>query len=262
MLEISLIYFFIGVIVGLLAGLFGVGGGLVIVPALVFVFARIGVNPAVAVHLAIGTSLATIILTSMASVRAHHRRGAVLWPQVKQLTPGIFIGAAVGAMIADALPASVLRQVFAFFEWAVGLQILLRLLPKAARRLPGWVGMGLAGTVIGTASSIIGIGGGTLTVPFLLWCNVVMQRAVATASACGLPIAIAGALSYVATGVNAQGLPAYATGYVYWPAVLGITFSSVVIAPLGAALAHRLPADSLRRYFGVFLIGLGVYMFV
>ena len=263
MLAVIVIYLGIGVIVGLLAGLFGVGGGLVIVPALVFVFARIGVDNSVAVHLAIGTSLATIILTSLSSIRAHHLRGAVLWPQVRHLTPGILIGVAMGTLLADAMPAHLLRRVFAVFEWIVGAQILLHLRPRAARQLFGWPGMTLAGTVIGSVSSLIGIGGGTLTVPLLLWCNVTMQRAVATASACGLPIAITGAIGFVLTGLNATApLPVYASGYLYWPAIAGITLTSIVTAPLGATLAHRLPADKLRRGFGVFLIGLGIYMYL
>ncbi len=262
-MDIILVYLLIGVVVGILAGLFGVGGGLVIVPALVFVFARLGFSAEIIVHLAVGSSLASIIFTSVSSIYAHHKRGAVLWTVCWQLTPGIIIGAALGAMLADAMPALLLRRVFAFFEWVVAAQLLLNIKPVATRTLPGRAGMVAAGTVIGSVSSIIGIGGGTLTVPLLLWCNVVMQRAVATSSACGLPIAIAGSISFIFTGWNEMAiLPGYATGYVYWPAVLGITVTSVLFAPLGATLAHRLPAEKLRRNFGFFLIVLGAYMFI
>lgn len=262
-MDIFLVYLVIGVAVGILAGLFGVGGGLVIVPALVFVFARLNFSTDLIVHLAVGTSLATIIFTSVSSIYAHHKRGAVLWNACWQLTPGIILGAALGAMVADAMPALLLRRVFAFFEWLVAAQLLLNIKSVAARTLPGRVGMSAAGTVIGSVSSIIGMGGGTLTVPFLMWCNVVIQRAVATSSACGLPIAIAGSISFILTGWDEMAiLPSYATGYVYWPAVLGITFTSVLFAPLGAALAHRLPAEKLRRNFGFFLIVLGAYMFI
>ena len=262
-MDIFLVYLLIGIAVGILAGLFGVGGGLVIVPVLVFVFARLNFSAEIIVHLAVGTSLATIIFTSISSVYAHHKRGAVLWVVCWQLTPGIILGAALGAVLADAMPALLLRRVFAFFEWLVAAQLLLNIKPTAARVLPGQPGMMAAGTVIGSVSSIIGIGGGTLTVPFLLWCNVLMQRAVATSSACGLPIAVAGSISFMLIGWNEMTiLPAFATGYVYWPAVLGITLSSVLFAPLGAALAHRLPAEKLRRNFGFFLVVLGAYMFI
>lgn len=256
-------YLLIGSVVGVLAGLFGVGGGLVIVPALVFIFTRMGFAPDVLVHLAIGSSLATIIFTSFSSIYAHHKRGAVLWAVCGQLTPGIVVGSVLGAMVADLMPGLMLRRIFAVFEWLVAAQLLFGFKPTAARTLPGRVGMSLAGSAIGGISSIIGIGGGTVTVPFLLWCNVVMRRAVGTSSACGLVIALAGSASFVVAGWNGDTLlPANATGYVFWPAVVGIAISSMLFAPVGAALAHRWSADKLRRGFGFFLIVLGAYMFL
>lgn len=262
-MDVILIYLLVGIVVGFLAGLFGVGGGLVIVPALVFVFVRQGFAPEFIVHLAIGSSVATIIFTSLSSIYTHHKHGAVLWTVCWQLTPGIIFGAALGAMIVDATPALTLRRVFAFFEWLIAAQLLSGIKPSAARTLPGRVGMTGMGSVIGSISSIVGIGGGALTTPFLLWCNIAIRRAVATSSACGLPIAIAGSLSFIITGLNEMAIfPEYATGYVYWPAVLGIAPISMLFAPLGATLAHRLSAEKLRRYFGFFLIVLGIYMFV
>ncbi len=255
-----LIYLAVGAGAGLLAGLFGVGGGLVIVPVLVWVFAGVGIDAAVGMHLAIGTSLATIIFTSISSVRAHHRRGAVQWPVVRQLAPGIVFGTALGALVADQMPTDMLRTVFGVFELTVAAQLGFALLPEAHRTLPARFGMGLAGSVIGAVSAVVGIGGGTLTVPFLLWCGVTMRQAVATSAACGLPIAAAGAVSFALTGWNNAALPPQAIGYVYLPALIGVAASSIVLAPLGAHLAHNLPTQVLKRFFALFLAVLGVKM--
>jgi len=259
-LETLFVYLVVGAFAGMFAGLLGVGGGLIIVPVLVFIFQSQGMADTVIVHLAIGTSLATIALTSLSSVAAHHRRGAVRWPVFRALTPGIVIGALFGAAVADALPSAGLRGVFGVFELGVALQLVLDRKPEPHRGLPGWVGMTFAGAGIGAVSGIVGIGGGTLTVPFLVWCNVTLRQAVATSAACGFPIAIAGAAGYVLTGWNAPALPAGATGYVYWPAFAGIAVTSVLFAPLGARLAHTLPVPVLRRFFALFLAVLGVKM--
>ncbi|OGI42969.1 MAG: hypothetical protein A2150_04075 [Candidatus Muproteobacteria bacterium RBG_16_64_11] len=259
-LEILLAYLAVGAFAGTLAGLLGVGGGLVIVPALVVILQLQGLTDAVIVHLAIGTSLATIALTSLSSIVAHHRRGAVRWPVVRALAPGIVIGALLGAAIAEALPGTALRGVFGVFELGVALQLALDRKPAPHRRLPGGIGMTLAGGVIGAVSGIVGIGGGTLTVPFLAWCNVALRQAVATSAACGFPIAVAGAAGFMAMGWNDPRLPAGAGGYVYWPAFAGIALASVLFAPLGARLTHALPVPLLRRFFALFLAVLGVKM--
>lgn len=250
----------LGAFAGVLAGLFGVGGGLVIVPVLVWLFLAAGMNPAVIMHLAIGTSLATIVFTSISSVHAHHRRGAVQWHAFVQLSPGIVFGAWLGAVIADSLPSTNLRLIFGVFELLVATQMGFGLKVSPHRTLPGRPGMALAGGVIGTISAIVGIGGGTMTVPFLQWCNVEMRKAVATSAACGLPIAVAGALGFVASGWNEVGLPPMSSGYLYWPALGGIVVASMLFAPLGARLAHALPAAQLKRYFALFLAFLGIKM--
>lgn len=260
MIEILLIYLLVGAFAGTIAGLLGVGGGLIIVPVLALLFQRWGFADSVLMHLAIGTSLATIVLTAISSMRAHHRRGAVDWSVFRRLTPGIVIGALLGAVIADFMPAKALRLFFGVFELAVAAQIGLNLMASPHRRLPGGVGMGIAGTVIGALSAVVGIGGGTLTVPFLVWCNVALRNAVATSSATGLPIAVAGAVGFVLTGWNAPDLPPWSTGYLYWPALAGIAAASLVFAPLGAWLAHTLPVHTLRRFFAIFLAVLGVRM--
>ena len=261
-MEIILIYLLVGAIAGLIAGLFGVGGGLIIVPVLVYLFTRQGMDPDILVHLAVGTSLATIVFTSISSVYAHHKRAAVRWDVFWWLTPGIVVGALIGAMVADWMPSIALRRFFALFEWFVAIQLLLSTQANASRSVPGRVGLLAAGNIIGTFSSIVGIGGGTLTVPFLVWCNVAMRKAVATSSACGLPIAIAGTTGFVILGWSTTGGLEWSLGYLYLPALVGIVASSMLFAPLGARLAHSLPADKLKRVFGLFLLGLGAYMFL
>lgn len=254
------IYLALGATAGLLAGLFGVGGGLIIVPVLTWVFAAQGMDAGVIMHLAIGTSLASIWLTSLMSIRAHHRRGAVDWPLVRKLAAGIVLGALAGAFIAEQLPTHALRRIFGVFELFVAAQMLLVSRYQAHFRLPGNIGLNAAGAVIGVVSAIIGIGGGTLTVPFLVWCSVPMIRAVATSAACGLPIAVAGAIGFILTGWNDALLPEWSSGYLYWPAWLGIVVASSLTAGLGARLAHRLPAARLRQLFALLLMGLGVKM--
>jgi hypothetical protein len=250
--ETLLIYLLVGAFVGLIAGLLGVGGGLIIVPVLVFVFQGQGVDPTVIVHLAIGTSLATIAITSISSMRAHHRHGAVQWDVFRRLTPGIVVGALLGAVIADFLPTKAMRLWFGIFELLVA--------PRG--HLPGALGTNIAGGVIGAISAALGIGGGTLTTPFMVWCNFSLRQAVATSSACGLPIALAGAAGFVATGWNEPGLPGWSSGYLYWPAFAGIVISSLLFAPLGAKLTHTLPVSVLRRFFAIFLAVLGVRMLI
>lgn len=252
------VYLSLGAFAGTLAGLLGVGGGLVIVPALAFAFAAQGFDAAVLMHLAIGTSLATIVMTSLSSVAAHHRRGAVQWPLFRRLMPGIIAGAWLGAALAEMLPGKDLRAVFAAFELLVALQMGLNLRPAARRTPPGAAGLAAAGAVIGAVSAIVGIGGGTLTVPLLVWFDVKVQQAVATSAACGLPIALAGGLGFVIQGWGNSELPAFSSGYLYWPAFLGIVATSMLFAPLGARLAHDLPAATLKRVFAVCLAGLGI----
>ena len=261
-METLLIYLAVGAFAGTLAGLFGVGGGLVIVPVLVFVFKGQGISEAVIMHLAVGTSLATIVFTAISSVRAHHQRGAVRWDAVRRLTPGIVVGALVGAAIADAMPTPVLRVFFAVFELTVAALLWWNRQPAAHRSLPGTVGMSTAGGVIGAVSSVVGIGGGAPPRPvlFLACGNVQLRAAVATSSACGLPIAIAGAAGFLIMGWGEPQLPALATGYIYWPAFAGIGVASMLFAPLGAKLAHALPVATLRKFFALFLAVLGVRM--
>lgn len=261
-METLLLYLLLGAFAGVLAGLFGVGGGLVIVPVLVFIFQSQEVSGSLIMHLAIGTSLATIVVTSLSSVRAHHRREAVLWPIVGRLTPGIIAGALLGAALADFIPSDSLRLLFGVFELLVAVQLGLAARVAPRRPLPGWPGTSLAGVLIGSVSSAIGIGGGTLIVPFLAWCSVSLRHAVAAAAAGGLPLALAGSVGFMMTGWHEAQLPAWSSGYVYWPAFAAIATASVLFAPLGARLAHALPVMVLQRTFALFLAALGVRMLV
>lgn len=260
MLSAILIYLAIGVVAGILAGLLGVGGGLVIVPALAIAFIGIGMPDSVLMHAAVGTSLATIVITSLASIRAHHKHQAVRWGDFARLTPGIALGAFIGAAIAGWLPGDMLRLLFGLFALSVAAQMGFGLKPAPHRQLPGLAGMSAAGSIIGAISAIVGIGGGSMSVPFLTWCNVPVRQAVATSAACGLPIAIAGALGFVVTGWNTSDLPPYSSGYIYWPAFLGIVTTSMLFAGVGAKLAHTLPTLILKRFFALFLFCIGVYL--
>ena len=259
MTEIIL-YLLTGAVAGLSAGLLGIGGGLIIVPILFFIFSQQPVPPEHVMHMALATSLATIIITSFASARAHHRRGAVLWPIVFSLSPGIVIGAWLGAMLASTLASDVLRPVFGVFELMVALYLLVNYKPDTHGNHVSRTASFTGGTVIGSISSIVGIGGGTLTVPFLLWHNIPIRHAVASSAACGFPIAVAGTAAYIVSGWNVNGLTPYALGFVSLPAFVLIIITSMITAPLGASLAHKLPETTLRTVFAFVLIALGVNM--
>lgn len=254
------VYLLLGALAGVLAGLFGVGGGVVIVPVLLLAFASLEIPASVATHLAVGTSLATIVVTSISSVRAHHQKGAVRWPLFWLLTPGLAVGVLLGSQFAARLGGPVLQLAIGLFLIVIGIQMGLGLMPPARRRVPGRMALFGVGNVIGFASALFGIGGGSLTVPFLSYCDVRMQQAVATSAACGLPIALFGAIGNVAAGWHHTDLPAHATGFVYWPALLGIALASTPAARLGAQLAHRLPAEQLKRLFALFVAAVGSYL--
>ncbi|MGQ7959833.1 sulfite exporter TauE/SafE family protein [Pseudomonas sp. SP16.1] len=257
-----LLYLLLGAAAGVLAGLFGVGGGLIIVPVLVFSFASQGMPAEVLTHLAVGTSLATIVFTSINSLLEHQRKGAVRWPLFRWLTLGILFGAALGALSAAAIHGEYLQKIIGVFALVIAVQMALDLKPRAEGTVPGRPLLAAAGGVIGWASAIFGIGGGSLTVPFLVWRSVPMQQAVATSAACGLPIAIAGALSFVATGWGNPQLPPWSVGFVYLPALVGIAVTSMFFARIGARLAHRLSPRLLKRLFALLLFSVGLSFLV
>ena len=252
------IYLILGAAAGVLAGLFGVGGGMIIVPVLVYSFQAQGFAPEVLTHMAVGTSLATIAFTSINSIRAHHARGAVRWEIVRWLAVGILGGSVLGGLTASLLHGEWLQKVIGVFAISVAAQMAFNLQPKASGSVPGKAGLGAAGTVIGWASAIIGIGGGSLTVPFLTWRSLPMQQAVATSAACGLPIAVASALSFMWLGHNEPQLPEWSVGFVYLPAVVGIAATSMFFARFGAQLAHKLSPLMLKRLFALLLLCVGL----
>ncbi len=260
MIEIFLMSLLLGAVAGVLAGLFGLGGGLVIVPVLVWMFDWQHFNPDLRMIMAVATSLATIVPTAMASVKAHHQLGAVIWCKFLRLFPGIVVGAVFGAMFADKISADSLRWLFIAYLCYVGSSMALQLKPVLVlKKQEAWQDY-IASTLIGGISSLLGIGGGTLTVPYLVGQKLQMKNAVAVSSACGLPIALAGAFSYALLGWNVAGLPDGSVGYVYVPAFLGVVSLSVLTAPYGAKLAHHLPAQELKRYFSIMLFILAVKM--
>jgi len=255
-----LLYLFTGAVAGLSAGLLGIGGGLIIVPILFFIFSSQSVPAAHVMHMALATSLATIIITSLSSARAHHKRGAVLWPLVLSLSPGILIGAWLGATFASSLTSDILKPVFGIFELLVAIHLLINYKPDTHSSSISTATSTIGGIVIGSMSSIVGIGGGTLTVPFLLWHNISIRNAVASSAACGFPIAVAGTAAYIVNGWSAEGLPAYTLGYVSLSAFAIIIITSMIAAPAGAALAHKLPEKTLRTFFALFLLALATRM--
>lgn len=295
----------LGAIAGTLAGLLGVGGGIVIVPVLLWVFQSHADMPTLRImQMAIGTTMATIVITSISSIVAHHQRRAVLWTIVWQLVPGIIVGALLGAILANALSSDTLQTLFAVFLLLLSAQLGLRTQPGAddsspagsqtnnnqpqscqtgtytprlslddygkgngqcqavenQYQLPSRLGMGFMGIVIGVISALVGIGGGSLIVPFLVWCQIPIRHAIATSAACGFPIAVSGTAGFMAVGWHVNELPTFSSGYIYWPALAAIAPISLLFAPLGAKWAHTISKNRLKKFFAVFLIIVGINM--
>ena len=249
----------LGLCTGFLAGLLGIGGGMVMVPFVTIILGSKGFPADYTVKMAVATSLATICFTSIMSVRAHHKRGAVLWPVVIRLVPGILVGSALGAQLAHLLPGKVLSVMFAGFVAFSATQMFLDRKPKPNRTLPGTPGMLAAGGTIGAVSALVGAGGAFISVPFMQWCNVKIHNAVATSAALGFPVALAGTLSYVWAGRDLPQMPPGSLGYLYLPGLLVISLASMSTAPLGARTAHRMDIRPLKRWFAVLLYCLAAY---
>jgi uncharacterized protein len=254
-LELALL----GLAVGFIAGLLGIGGAMLMVPAMSIILDSRGYPSEYTAKMAVATSLATICFTSMSSLRAHQRRKAVLWPVVRMLAPGIIVGSLVGAHLAVALPGKVLGITFAVFVAFSATQMLLDLKPKSVRALPGPAGTFGMGSLIGVVSALVGAGGAFISVPFMTWCNVKIHDAVGTSAALGFPIAAAGTVGYVWAGRDLPALPG-ALGYLYLPGLVIISIASMAMAPLGARTAHRMSPKPLRRSFAVVLYFLAAYL--
>jgi uncharacterized membrane protein YfcA len=222
--------------------------------------AKEGISNQLIMHLALGTSLASIMFTSVSSFWAHHKRGAVHWDIVRRITPGIVIGTSLGAYVAARMSTNFLKVFFVVFLYYVAFQMLSGSKPKPSRDFPGTIGMFGVGNTIGVVSSLVGIGGGTLSVPFMMWCNLAVHEAIGTSAAIGFPIAIAGTVNYIYNGLHVAGLPHYSLGYAYLPALAGIVLASVMTAPLGVRLAHSLPVPQLKRVFAFLLLAVATKM--
>ena len=250
----------LGAFAGFLAGLFGIGGGMLMVPMLVMIFSGRGLSADYLLKMAVATSLATILFTSVSSLRAHHGRGAVRWDIVQRFVPGLLIGSLLGPQVARQLPARVMAGLFAVFVTYSAVQMFLNRKPSPSRQLPGLFGLTLVGIGIGVLSALVGAGGGFASIPFMVWCNVVIHQAVGTSAALGLPIALAGAIGYVVAGRELADVPWGAYGYLYLPALIPIAMASVMTARFGAAAAHRLNVAQLKKAFAALLFLLAAFM--
>ncbi len=259
-LWLILSYLALGLFVGFFAGLLGVGGGAIMVPVLTSLFLAQNFPHEHVVHIALASSMAAIIFTSISSVWSQHKRQAVIWPIVFKITPGIVVGAFVMAYFVTYIPTKPLAIVFAVFMALISVQMILNKKPKPSRQLPSMLGMSVVGSVIGSLSALIAIGGGSLTVPFLTWCNVPMKKAIASSSGVGFFIAITAGVGYFMGGKDQAGLPEFSSGYIYWPAVLLISIVSVFIAPFGVKMAHKLPVSMLKKVFALLMMGLSIKM--
>jgi uncharacterized membrane protein YfcA len=257
-----LVYVAIGAFIGFFAGMLGMGGGGIQVPLTTMAFAAQGFPHEHMLHVALGTAMATVIFTSIASLRAHHRHGAVNWSVLRRMIPGVIVGTGLGTLLARHIPTFPLAVIFVALVLYMASSMLFNWKAKPTRQLPGPVGIFSAGTVIGVCSALAAMGGATLTIPFLMFCNVPFHMAIGTASAVGFPIAVVGSIGYLVNGWTAVGLPDLSVGYIYLPAFLGFTLGSIVLAPVGARVAHRTSERSLKRIFAIVIGALGLKMLV
>lgn len=260
MLLTIILFCAVGALVGTLAGLLGIGGGIVMVPALIFLLPGLDVAGSVLSQMAVGTSLACICIISISSTRAHHRRGGVRWDIIFSMAPGMVVGALFGAWVAHFLSSLMLQRIVGLAAVVLGVKMFLGAQPAAHRDVPSKPGLIGVGTVIGAMSSLIGIGGGSVTVPYLSWCNVDMKQAVGTSAACGIAIAWSGVAGFLVAGWGESGTGIASFGYVSLPAFAAIALCSILFVPVGASLAYKLPAKALKRVFAVLLVVVGVKM--
>lgn len=262
MTLIIISFVLLGIITGLLSGLLGVGGGLITMPALLFAFPFLPIDPAFLFLVANATSLAIIIMTAANLVYNHYRRGNLLWSPIRQLLPSILIGVFTGAALADSLPSKALRLAFAVFVLLIGIRMLFLVKPKPERGMPSFIVRNLVGFLIGAKSGAFGVGGGALSTPFLLRCNFPIHRAIACSAVFSLSIAVCASLTYFFLAMSHQVHLPYCIGYVYWPALLGVASTSGIFSPLGAKIASHLPPPLLKRLFGVFLLIVAADLFL
>lgn len=261
-IEWLVVFLLLGAVIGLVAGLLGVGGGGIMVPALSAIFLYQGMSPDNVIHLALATSMASIIITSLISLRVHHAKAGVLWNIVKGMSPGLLIGTFTGTLIASHIEGVYLAVFFAIFMAIVSLQILLNKPPRESRAEFKRFELGLVGIAIGGLSALVSIGGGSLTVPYLMRRNIEITKAIGTSAAIGLPISLAGTMGYLINGWGRAEGVAYSLGYVYLPAVLLISVASAITVPFGVKMAHYLPIAVLKKIFAVLLMIISLKMVV
>lgn len=262
MLSVLLLFAAVGILAGLVAGLFGLGGGVVMVPALIYTFTALSFPGDILTHLAVGTSLTCIVVTSTVSAWTHWQKGGLDRSLLMPLVPGVVVGAWIGGVVAAELEGPSLQTAFAIFLLFVSFTMFRQGAPDGKVHLPGRAGLLMIASVIGLLSSLFGVGGGSMTVPFLRFCKVAMARAVATSAALGLPIAISGSVSYLIQGWGHAQLPDGALGFVYVPAFLGLVVCSAPASRVGAKWAHRLPARRLQQGFALALLLIAVHLLV
>ena len=258
-MAIIFLFSLLGIFAGFFAGLLGIGGGVIIVPGCVAIFQLMHLPANLWMHMAIASSLASVTVTATASVRAHQKHGTVLWTIARRLTPGIIIGISLGTYLGHLMTTTLLSNIFAIFIIIIAIRMGLNIQPHPEHTLPGWFGLSLFAIVMGISTGLLGIGGGILAVPFLARCNIPMTSATGTSAACTLVIGCLGTLNFIWHGWNTVTLP-WSTGYIYWPAVLGISLTSVLLAPIGAKWTQRLPIPILKRTFALFLLLIGMQM--
>ena len=259
-MERWIIYLLMGLFDGFFAVLLGIGGGLILVTLMVYLFTLQEFPADRVLHLALGTSITSIVFTSISSLRAHHKHGAVRWDILRTAVPGLVIGTLLGTVVADQLKSKYLAIFFVIFVYYSAVQMFANVKPKPTRQLPGKVGMTVVAVLVGIVSSLVGVGGGVMTIPLMSLCNVPMRQAIGTSAALGLPIAIAGAVGFIATGLGKDHLPAFSLGYVYLPALIGIVIGTFVTVPWGARMAHSMPVTRLNKIFAVILFILATRM--
>ncbi|ABZ75638.1 protein of unknown function DUF81 [Shewanella halifaxensis HAW-EB4] len=257
-LYILCICLILGAVIGFMAGLLGIGGGLIAVPALLHILPQAGITSDNLPHVAIATSLAAIILTSLSSARAHHKRENIPWSLLKPMLPGFVLGALCSGFISEMIAAKSLQQIFAVFVILMAVQMAYPFKAEPNHNMPGQMSLFFAATIIAVIAALMGIGGGVLLVPFLTWCGLQMRFAVGFSSATGLLIASFGSIGYTLAGWNAPSLPDWTLGYIYLPALIGIVSTSMLMAPLGARAATTLPTAKLKKVFAIFLALVGL----
>ena len=255
-------YILLGSVAGLTAGVFGLGGGIIIVPALIFTFSFLGFPNEVLTHMAVGTSLSTIMFTSLSAIYVHHKKSVINWVLALKLSVGMILGGLIGAYFADIFSGELLQKLFARYSITVAYQMWFSWRPSGSLTLPTKTGLALLGTIIGMVSGLFGIAGGSLVVPILTLYRMKIKEAIATSSVTGFPIALSGTIGYLLTGLGNVSLPEYSVGYIYLPATLGIILSSTIFAKIGAKLVHRLDSNRLKKSFSIVLLLVAIKLFI